>query len=96
MSIKYKQRCARCKKNYVIATWRQRYTLCYNCQKNELQGEVKDKKMKKLLDIPEKYYMENAFLRDIKINYLRYGKLSEKQVEAFKKAVKRMAEPEKK
>jgi hypothetical protein len=90
MSVRYKQKCARCKKNYVIATWRQRYTLCYNCQKGELQGEVKDPKIKKLFDIPEKYYRENAFLRDVKINYLRYGKLSEKQVDAFRKATERM------
>ena len=90
MAIKYKQRCIRCKKNYVVATWRQKYSVCYDCQKSELQGEIKNKEMKKLLDIPEKFYRENAFLRDIKINYLRYGKLSEKQIEAFRKAVKRM------
>ena len=32
------------------------------------------------------------FLRDIKINYLRFGKLSERQIEAFKKVVKKMKE----
>ena len=48
--------------------------------------------MKKMFNIPEEFYKENAFLRDIKINYLRFGKLSEKQIEFFKKAVKKMEE----
>ena len=92
MAIKYKKKCIRCNKNYVIATWKQRFVTCYECQKKELQSEIKDPKMKKLLNIPEKYYKDNAFLRDIKINYLRYGNLTEKQNEAFKKAVKKMKE----
>ena len=48
--------------------------------------------MKKLFDIPESFYKENSFLRDIKINYLRFGNLSEKQIEAFKKVVNDMNE----
>ncbi len=92
MAIKYKQLCFRCKKNYVVVTSRNRFTLCYDCQKGELGGKVKDPKMKKFFDIPEEYYKENAFLRDIKLNYLNYGKLSEKQIEAFKKAVKTIKE----
>jgi hypothetical protein len=90
MAVKYKQKCSRCRKNYVATTWKNRFPVCYECQKKELEGEIKDPKMKKLLDIPEEYYMENAFLRDIKINYLRYGKLTEKQIQAFKKAVKKL------
>lgn len=46
--------------------------------------------MKKMFDIPEDFYKKNSFLRSIKINYLRYGKLTEKQIEAFKKAVDKM------
>lgn len=87
MAIKYKQKCSRCKKNYVTITWRQKYPTCYDCQKTELEGEIKNPKMKKLFDLPTEYYKENAFLRSIKINYLRFGKLTEKQIEAFKKAV---------
>ena len=87
--IKYKQKCIRCKKNYVATTRRNRYVLCYDCQKNELQGKIKDPKMKKLFNIPEELYKENAFLRDIKINYLRYRNLTEKQIEAFRKTVKK-------
>jgi hypothetical protein len=92
MAVRYKQRCARCKQNYVLVTSRQKYAVCYECQKNELKGEISDPKMKKFFDIPQELYKENAFLRDIKINYLRYGKLSERQVEAFKKVVQKMQE----
>ena len=61
-------------------------------KKNELKGEIKNKKFKKMFDIPEEFYKENLFLRSIKINYLRYGKLTEKQIAAFKKTVKNMKE----
>ena len=86
--IQYKQRCSRCKKNYILTTRTIRFPVCYECEKEELQGDIKDIKMKKMFAIPEKYYKENQFLRSIKINYLKWGKLSEKQIGAFKKAVK--------
>jgi hypothetical protein len=86
----YQQRCIRCRKNMVLVTSRERFPLCYDCQKNDLQGEVKDPAMQKLFAIPEEYYKKNAFLRDIKIQYLRFGKLSEKQIDAFKKAVDKL------
>ena len=90
MPISYQQKCAKCKKNFVTVTWRQRFPICYECQKAELQGNIKDPKMKALFDIPEEYYKENLFLRNIKSNYLRFGKLSEKQIEAFKKTVQKL------
>ncbi len=86
---KYKQKCAQCKKNYVLVTGRQ-FPICYDCQKTELAGKVSDPKMKRMFSIPEKYYKENSFLRSIKINYLKFGSLSEKQIDAFKKTVKEM------
>jgi len=92
MTIRFKHKCYRCKKNYVIVTARQRYVSCYDCQKKELNREVKNAKMKKLFNIPEEYYKENLFLRDIKINYLRYKNLTDRQIEAFKKTVKKMGE----
>lgn len=92
MGVKYKQKCFRCKKNYVIATWRSRFVQCYDCEKDQLKGEIKDPKMKKMFAIPEDFYKENSFLRSIKINYLKFGALSEKQIETFKKAVIKMKE----
>lgn len=94
MRITYKQICRMCKQNYVIVSSKQDYITCYDCQKKDLGGKVKDPKMKKLFDIPESYYQENLFLRSIKLNYLRCGSLTDKQIEAFKKAVKWLKESE--
>jgi len=88
----FQQKCVVCRKNWVTITHRQRYPVCYDCKKKELEGEIKDPAMKKMFKIPEKFYMKSAFLRDIKANCLRYGKLTEKQIEAFKKTVKSMKE----
>lgn len=87
MAILYKQKCSKCKKNYVVISRKQRYTVCHECSKNELAKEIKDPEMKRLFDIPEQYYKENLFLRDIKLNYLKFRNLSEKQIDAFKKTV---------
>mgnify|MGYP001611023406 FL=1 len=89
---RFKQKCFRCKKNFVLVTSKQKYVLCYDCQKDELSKEIKDKNMKKLFDIPEDYYKDNIFLRNIKISFLRYGNLTEKQINAFKKTVKELSE----
>jgi len=95
VTIRYKVKCSRCRKNYILATTKTNYPVCYECQKKELQGEIKDPKMKKLLNIPEKLYKTNYFLRNIKINYLKWGKLSDKQIEAFKKTVKKETQNQK-
>ena len=92
MAAKFKQKCAKCKQNWVIITWKQRFPICYDCQKQEMEGEITDPAMKKMFDIPEEFYKENMFLRSIKVNYLKFGKLTEKQIEAFKKTVKKMKE----
>jgi hypothetical protein len=59
----------------------------------EIDKPIKDAKMKKLFDIPREFYIENYFLRNIKNSYIRFGNLSEKQIEAFKKSVKEMKNP---
>ncbi len=92
MPPKFKQLCGLCKKNFVVITWKERFPTCYDCQKSQLEGKIKDPKMKKLFDIPEEYYKENIFLRNIKINYLRFKSLTEKQIEAFKKTVEQIKE----
>lgn len=68
----------------------QKFVICYDCQKEDLKKEIKDPEMKKLFDIPEEFYRTNSFLRSIKANYIRFGKLSEKQIEAFKKTVEKL------
>jgi len=93
--ITYQQRCGRCKKNFVMVSRGAQFVTCYPCQKAEMSGEIKDFAMKKMFDIPEELYMKNAFLRDIKIKYLRFGSLSDKQIEAFKKVSKELKEKNK-
>ena len=88
--VNYKQKCNKCRKNYVIVNGREKFAMCYDCQKKYLEGEIKNKKYKAMFDIPEEFYKENLFLRNIKIYYLKFGKLSEKQVSAFKKVVEKM------
>jgi len=86
---KYNQLCSRCKQKYVPASWKDRYPVCYECHKKEMDVEIEDNKMKKLFDIPEEYYKKTPFLRKIKIDYLRYGNLTENQIKAFKDVVKK-------
>ena len=88
MAVIYKQKCVRCNKNYVVASGRSRYVLCYECQKKEMGGEITDPKMKKFFNIPEELYTRSSFLRNIKINYLRYGDLTTNQLQAFRKVVR--------
>ena len=71
-----------------MASRRQKWIVCYDCQKEEMKGEIKDPKMKKMFDIPEEFYKNNSFLRDIKVKYLKWGELTENQIKAFKKVVK--------
>ncbi|MCG2717850.1 MAG: hypothetical protein L6408_03315 [Nanoarchaeota archaeon] len=87
---KFNQRCFKCKKNFVPVSRIERYVMCYDCQKTELHAKIKDPKMKKMFDIPEEFYKESAFLRSIKINYIRYGELSTAQIDTFKKVVKEL------
>jgi hypothetical protein len=89
--VLFKVRCERCKTNYVTTSNRGlrggRTIICYDCEKKDMVGEIKDPVMKKMFNIPEQYYMDNSFLRKIKINYLRYGQLTQPQIDAFKKTV---------
>lgn len=88
--VRYQQQCCRCKKNYILVTFRDRFPLCYDCLKSELSIKIKDPKMKKFFDIPEDFYKESSFLRSIKLNYIRFKNLSDKQIEAFKTTVQKM------
>jgi hypothetical protein len=90
MAVSYKQKCLKCRKNWVSMSRGQRYAICYDCQKKDLSRKVKDPVMKKMFDIPEDYYRANSFLANIKMNYLRFDKLTDKQIDAFKKAVEKI------
>ena len=91
----FKQKCMRCRKNYVLVSHKTRFTICYDCQKPEMEGRITNPKMKKMFNIPEELYRQSSFLRSIKVNYLLYRNLTETQIKAFKKAVKDMKEEKK-
>lgn len=87
VAIKFKQKCSKCNTNYVVTAKKVPYIVCYDCQKEDLEKEIDDPFVKNLFNIPIDYYRENAFLRNVKINYIKYKTISEKQISAFKKIV---------
>ncbi|MFH1072454.1 MAG: hypothetical protein V1743_03420 [Nanoarchaeota archaeon] len=83
----YKQRCIVCKKNMVIISSFRQQPVCEECLLRDINKPITNPVFKKMFDIDKEFYMKYSFLRNIKDQYLRYGKLSEKQIEIFKKVV---------
>jgi hypothetical protein len=90
---KFKQRCALCKKNMVLMYSHRQFPICAQCQMKQIDQPIDDPLFKKMFDLPEKFYLESSFLRNIKESYLRFGSLTEKQIEAFKKTVEELKNP---
>ncbi len=90
---KYQQRCARCRKNMVQIFSRRQYPICTGCQMRQLDQEIENPEYKKMFDIPREFYVQSYFLRSIKENCIRFGSLSERQVEAFTRTVEEMKNP---
>ena len=88
---KYKQLCAICKKNHVLISARGQFPICTSCSMKQINQPITDETFRKLFDIDQKLYEESSFLRSIKSNYLRFGSLSEKQVETFKRVAAELA-----
>ncbi len=51
----------------------------------DINKPITEPKFKKLFDIDKNLYEKSSFLRNIKSSYLRFGGLSDKQIEMFKK-----------
>ncbi len=71
----------------VVMYSHKQFPLCVDCHLKQLNHPIDDPEFQKLFDIPLKLYQESYFLRKIKENYLRFGSLTEKQIETFKKVV---------
>lgn len=85
----YKERCFVCKKEMVLIKSRRQKAVCTKCQFRGIDDKpITDPVFKALFDIDPRLYEESYFLRDIKAKYLRFGNLSEKQIEVFQKVVK--------
>jgi hypothetical protein len=86
--VEYKERCILCKKAMVLIKSKRQKAICSPCQfKGVSDKEITDPVFKKMFDIDERLYEQSYFLRDIKAKYLRFGQLSEKQIEVFNKVV---------
>ncbi len=81
----YKQKCIVCRKNYAMISWQNRNPVCTECRMRDISKPITDTKFKKLFDIDKALYEKSSFLRNIKSSYLRFGGLSGKQIEMFKK-----------
>ncbi len=85
MRPRYKQLCAICRKSHVLISSGNQFPICTACSMRQIDKPIEDVVFKKLFDIDQKLYESSSFLRSIKSNYLRFGSLSEKQIEVFKK-----------
>lgn len=90
---KYKQLCAICRKDHVLMTTRGQFPICTACSMREISKPIEDEKFRKMFDIEQALYEKSSFLRSIKGNYLRFGGLSDKQIETFKKVVEELRNP---
>jgi hypothetical protein len=86
--VEYKEKCMLCKKAMVLIRSKRQKPICTPCQFKGVDDKpITDPEMKQLFDIDPRLYERSYFLRDIKAKYLRFGNLSEKQLEVFKKVV---------
>ncbi|MBI2550131.1 hypothetical protein HYV83_03025 [Candidatus Woesearchaeota archaeon] len=92
---KYKQLCAICKKSHVLIISRGQFPICTACSMKQINQPIEDEKFKAMFGIDQKLYEQSSFLRSIKYNYLRFGSLSDRQVEMFKKVAAELAAPKK-
>ncbi|MBI2144633.1 hypothetical protein HYU17_05840 [Candidatus Woesearchaeota archaeon] len=90
---RYKQLCAICRKSHVLIITRGQFPICTPCSMKQINQPIADEKFRKLFDIGQNLYEQSSFLRSIKSNYLRFGSLSDRQIEMFKKVAAELANP---
>ena len=86
---RYKQLCNLCRKNHLVIEHYKQKPICPECEMKNW-GKIEKEKYKKILDIPKEIYVKSYFLRNVRSYYEIFGKLSEKQIEAFKKTVEKL------
>lgn len=85
----YKTKCSVCKKNMALVYSRRAKPVCTECIEKELAEPVKEAKWKKFFDIPKELYHQYEILRSIRSYYVKFGKITERQKEAFESVVKK-------
>lgn len=88
----YKTKCIRCRKNMALVYSRRAAPICTECIEKEIAEEIKDPKMKKFFDIPKELYHQYEILRSIRNYYTKFGKITERQKEAFESVVEKARE----
>ena len=88
---KFKKKCALCKKNMAVILSFRQFPVCTECQMKRIKEEVTEPAYQ-FLNLSDELYQKSQFLRNIKEFYLRNRTLSEKQIQAFKKAAKDVKE----
>ena len=73
---------------------RKQFPVCTDCQMKQIDQPIEDPEYKKFFDIPEKFYKESYFLRNIKSSYIRFGSITDNQRDAFLKTVTEMKKEE--
>ena len=91
--IKFKQKCALCKINMVEMFSSRQFPICSPCQMKRINQEITNPEFKQFFNIDISLYEKSSFLRNIKEAYLRYGSLTDRQREAFLKAVEDVKKP---
>jgi hypothetical protein len=89
----YKQKCMVCKNVMVLMRSRKQKPICAGCRMGDAKDKpITDPAMQELFGIDERLYERNAFLADIKAKYVRFGSLSERQIEVFRRVAKEEAD----
>ena len=57
--------------------------VCSVCEEKEWNSPITDPAFQKLFDFPDEQYRKSSFLRSVRSYYLKYNKLSERQVAAL-------------
>ncbi len=89
----YKQQCMVCKKAKVLMRSRKQKPICVACRMGDAKDTpITDPAMQELFAIDERLYERNSFLADIKAKYMRFGNLSERQIEVFRRVAQEETE----
>ena len=85
--VKYKQKCGRCKKNYTMSLRSQAFVMCADCHEPLINKPIEDADMKAFFEQADDIYDRDAYLRTVKMNYLKYGNITDYQRTQFLKVI---------
>ena len=93
--VKFKQRCSKCKKNYTVSMRSQAFVMCAECHEPLINKPIEDEEMKLFFEKGEGFYEKDAYLRTVKMNYLKYGNITDYQRKQFLRVIDILSKEEK-